>query len=168
VVVVLAVQPILQGHLDVSSQFLTFGFVDWLGHLATGVVLIAVLRPSRRTAAAILVGSVILDLDHLPHEFGTDVLTAGTPRPYSHSLLSVVVVLAVAGVARSPVLLGVAIGFAGHLLRDVGTGGGVPLLWPLSDGGAVVPFWVYVVVLALLAAGAVLRPRRRAAGAPAR
>jgi inner membrane protein len=166
VVVVLAVQPVLMGRLDVEDQFVAFGFVDWLGHLATGVVLIALLRPPRAVAAGILVGSVILDLDHLPLEFGTDLLTAGTPRPYTHSLASVVAMLLLAGVTRAPVLLGMAIGFAGHLLRDVGTGGGVPLLWPLSHDATATRFGVYVAILAALALLSVVRPRALARGGP--
>ena len=92
-VVVLAVQPVL-GRLDIDTQFALVGIVDWIGHLATGVVLIALLRPPRRMAAAILVFSVVIDVDHLPLELGSDILTAGTPRPYTHSLLTLLVVLA--------------------------------------------------------------------------
>jgi inner membrane protein len=156
VVVVLAVQPVL-GRLDIDTQFALVGVVDWTGHLATAVVLIALLAPPRRMAAAILVFSVVIDLDHLPLELGSDILTAGTPRPYTHSLLTLLVVLAAAGVLRSQVLLGAAIGLAGHFLRDLGTGDGIPLLWPLSDAGASVPFALYVGVLTGLAAVAALR-----------
>jgi inner membrane protein len=157
VVVVLAVQPLLH-RLDPQTQFLRFGLVDWIGHLATGVVLIALLRPSGRMALGILAGSVLIDLDHLPHELGTDILTAGTPRPYTHSLLTLLVVLAVARLARSELVLGGAIGLAGHLGRDLGSGD-VVLLWPISKGTESVPFAVYVAVLAALALAAVLRPR---------
>jgi inner membrane protein len=156
VLVVLAVQPLL-GRLDVDSQFALVGVVDWLGHLATGVVLVALLRPPRRMAAAILVWSVIIDLDHLPHQLGSDFLTAGTPRPYTHSLLMVLVLLAIAGARRSPLWLGAAVGLAGHLLRDLGTGSGVALLWPLSDSGMSVPFALYLGVLVGLAAISSLR-----------
>jgi inner membrane protein len=156
VVVVLAVQPIL-GRLDIDTQFALVGVVDWIGHLATGLVLVALLTPPLRVAVAIMVCSVVIDVDHLPLELGTDVLTAGTPRPYTHSLLTLVVVLLVAGALRSPVLLGAAIGLAGHFLRDLGTGDGIPLLWPLSDAGASVPFALYVGILTGLAAVAALR-----------
>ncbi len=156
VVVVLAVQPVL-GRLDIDTQFALVGIVDWIGHLATGIVLIALLRPPRRMAVAILVCSVVIDVDHLPLELGSDILTAGTPRPYTHSLLTLLVVLAAAGVGRSQVLLGAAIGIAGHLLRDLGTGDGLALLWPLSDAGASVPFALYLGVLTGLAAVAALR-----------
>jgi membrane-bound metal-dependent hydrolase YbcI (DUF457 family) len=161
VLVVVAVQPVLDG-LDYDTQFLLTGVFDWTGHLATGIVLIAVLRPPRGVAAAILVWSVVIDVDHLPSKAGVDLLTTSTERPVTHSLLLVLVLLAAAGLARSGVLLGSAIGLAGHLFRDMGTGdAGVPLLWPLSDGAAVVPFWLYVLVLALTAATAAARPTAR-------
>lgn len=156
VVVVLAVQPVL-GRLDVDTQFALVGVFDWIGHLATGVVLVALLVPPRRMAAAILVFSVAIDLDHLPLELGSDVLTAGTPRPYTHSLLTLLVVLAAAGILRSQILLGAAIGLAGHFLRDLGTGDGIALLWPLSDAGVSIPFALYVGILTGLAAVAALR-----------
>ena len=100
VVVVLAVQPVL-GRLDIDTQFALVGIVDWIGHVATGVVIVALLCPPRRMAVAIIVFSVVLDVDHLPLELGTDVLTAGTPRPYTHSLLTILVVLVAAGLMRS-------------------------------------------------------------------
>jgi membrane-bound metal-dependent hydrolase YbcI (DUF457 family) len=159
--VVVAVQPVLDG-LDYDTQFLLTGIFDWAGHLATGVVLVAALRPPRRVAAAILVCSVVIDVDHLPAKAGIDLLTTGTERPVTHCLLLVLVLLAAAGLTRSGVLLGSAIGLAGHLLRDMGTGdAGVPLLWPLSDGAAAVPFSFYVGLLALTAATAAARPTAR-------
>jgi inner membrane protein len=153
---VLAVQPVLD-RLDVDTDFLLFGLVDWIGHLATGVVLVALLRPPRRVVAGILAGSVLIDLDHLPLELGTDILTHGTPRPYTHSLLTLVVVLAVAAAMRSQLLLGAAIGLAGHLARDLGSGD-VVLLWPLSKTSDSVPFAVYIAALAVTAGLAAARP----------
>jgi inner membrane protein len=48
-------------------------------------------------------------------------------------------------------LLGAAAGVLLHLLRDVATGPGVPLLWPLSDASARVPYWTYAVLVLALA-----------------
>jgi membrane-bound metal-dependent hydrolase YbcI (DUF457 family) len=159
--VVVTVQPVLDG-LDYETQFLLTGLFDWTGHLATGLILVAALRPPRRVAAAILAWSVVIDVDHLPAKAGIDVLTTDTQRPVTHSLLLVLVLLAAAGLTRSGVLLGSAIGLAGHLLRDMGTGdAGVPLLWPLTEGAAAIPFWLYVGLLALAAATAAARPTAR-------
>jgi inner membrane protein len=167
VLVVLAVNPPL-GHLDAEKQFALTGLVDWTGHVATGVVLVALLCPPRRIAAAIIVFSVALDVDHIPLQLGSDFLTAGTPRPYTHSLLTILIVLAVAGATRSQIALGAAIGLAGHLLRDLGTGDGIALLWPLSDAGATMPFALYVGILTGLAAVAALRSAPRGAPPAAR
>jgi membrane-bound metal-dependent hydrolase YbcI (DUF457 family) len=159
--VVVAVQPVIDG-LDYDTQFLLTGVFDWAGHLATGLILVAALRPPRGVAAAILVWSVLIDVDHLPAKAGIDVLSTSTERPVTHCLLLVLVLLAAAGLTRSGVLLGSAVGLAGHLLRDMGTGdAGVPLLWPLSDGAAVIPFWLYVGLLALTAATAAARQTAR-------
>ena len=157
--VVLAVQPVL-GRLDIDTQFALVGVVDWIGHLATGLVLVALLRPPLAAAVAIMVFSVVLDLDHLPAELGTDVLMGDAPRPYPHSLLTLLVAAAVAAATRAPVAVGALVGLSGHLFRDLGTGDGVPVLWPVSDLGASIPFAAYVAVLALAAAVA-------AAGRPA-
>jgi hypothetical protein len=156
---VLAVQPALD-RLDPEGDFFAFGLLDWIGHAATGVVLIAALRPSRRMAIGILLGSLLIDLDHLPAHFGSDILTAGTPRPYTHSLLALAVVLAAARLRRSEALLGAAIGLAGHLVRDL-AGGDVVLLWPLTDAEQSVPFAVYVAALLITAARAAARPTGR-------
>jgi inner membrane protein len=156
VLVVIAVQPILD-RLDPEDDFVLFGLVDWIGHLATGAVLVAALRPSRRVAVGILLGSVLIDLDHIPGQLGTDILTANAPRPYTHSLLTLAVVLAAARLRRSELLLGAAIGLAGHLARDLG-GGDVVLFWPLSWSDESVPFAVYVSLLAITAAQAAATP----------
>lgn len=156
---VLAVQPALD-RLDPEGDFFAFGLLDWIGHAATGVVLIAALRPSPRMAIGILLGSLLIDLDHLPAHFGSDILTAGTPRPYTHSLLALAVVLAAARLRRSEVLLGAAIGLAGHLVRDL-AGGDVVLLWPLTDAEQSVPFALYVAALAITAARAAATPTGR-------
>jgi inner membrane protein len=153
---VLAVQPVLH-RLDPERDFLAFGLFDWIGHLATGVVLIAALRPSRRMAAGILLGSLLIDLDHIPAQLGTDILTAGAPRPYTHSLLTPAVVLVAARLRRSEALLGAAIGLAGHLARDLG-GGDAVLFWPLSEAAQSVPFALYVSLLVLTAAQAAATP----------
>ena len=59
--------------------------------------------------------------DHIPGDLGTDFLTRGTSRPYTHSLLSIVIVLVAAAWWRSrrDVLLGIALGLAIHFGRDM-------------------------------------------------
>lgn len=151
---ILALHPVLQAlRLPVP----VLGPLDWTAHLATALLLIANLpRPTDRLAViAALVASMALDIDHVPQYLGFDVLTEGTPRPYLHSLATVLALAALgAALPRSgqrAFALGVAGGVLAHLLRDVATGDGVALLWPLSSTAVRVPFWSYAAVIAALA-----------------
>jgi inner membrane protein len=148
---------------------------DEPAHLATGILVVLALialAPAPRSiafVAAALVASVAIDLDHLPQYLGWSGLTEGTPRPYTHSLVTPLVLAALALAVRGrlrAVALGAAVGVLAHLLRDLSTASGVALLWPLSDAGARIPYWTYLLALALLALLVTLslaRDRRRAA-----
>jgi inner membrane protein len=176
-----AVDSVLSRNGDLP--LVPFGLLDETGHLATAVLLLAVLPTAWLTgpfAAGALAASVLIDFDHLPQELGSYAITEGTLRPYPHSLLSPLVVLAAALLARGRarvVLLGAVAGLASHLLRDAATGGGLPLLWPVSIRDATMPYAVYgaaVAGLAVLAlagrrrpvGGSGLRRRRRPDAAP--
>ena len=141
------------------------GVVDECAHLATGAVLVAALgeRVSRRAGVALIAGSVALDADHLPEVLGSRVITDGRGRPYPHSFGVLVALTAawLAGRSRSwgDVATGVLLGVAGHFGRDVATGPGVALLWPLTGERVRVPYAVYA---AALAAGVAAALRRRA------
>jgi inner membrane protein len=130
------------------------GPLDEAAHLLSALLLIwAIGRVPRATLIAALVASVLIDLDHVPGRLGADWLTAGTPRPYTHSLLTIVVVLAAAAIwrRRRGVLLGVAFGLAAHFFRDVtAESGGVPLLWPGSEHGFAAPHWTYIAVMVVV------------------
>jgi len=130
------------------------GPLDELAHLLTTVVVFWALgsRACRRFLVPAMIASVAIDLDHVPGRFGVDWLTAGTPRPYSHSVLVVAAVLGLAALwpRRRDLLLGVAIGLAIHFWRDMGEGGaGVSLLWPVSYRAYQYPHGAYVAVIAL-------------------
>jgi inner membrane protein len=89
---------------------------------------------SKRFLTGALIGSVVLDVDHLPMYAGFDILTRRTTRPYPHSLVTVAAVAgwaALGGSTKRPLALGLAVGFSSHLLRDAATGG-EPLFWPWS------------------------------------
>ncbi len=86
------------------------GVADEVAHLSTAVLLLRVAaarwplaRPLPPTLlVAALAASVLIDVDHVPADvFGSDVLTEGTKRPYTHSL-STVGVLALAAVVARP------------------------------------------------------------------
>jgi hypothetical protein len=139
-----------------STGTVGYGFVDEPAHLATCAIALLTLAtvlgrlPSARFAVAALAAGVAIDLDHLPRYLGSDWLSAGTPRPYLHCGLAVLVVLAASVIARGgwrSVLLGIAFGFAAHLLRDVATGPGVPLGLPLSTAAVRAPYSAYAACL---------------------
>ena len=143
------------------------GLVDEPAHLATFAIALfaaaAIRGPSLpvRFVIAALLASVAIDLDHIPGYLGWDGMTGTLPRPYTHGLLLVGASIAVASLSRSracrQVFLGLAFGVSAHLLRDLATGPGVPLAWPLSSGVAAVPYPLYAATLAL-ALVAVLAP----------
>jgi hypothetical protein len=137
-----------------STGTLAYALVDEPGHLATAAVVLlglAVTRLQARFLIPALVASVAIDLDHLPHLLGFQALTGTLPRPYTHSLgLVALLVLAAALWPRRGgrlVALGLAAGVSTHLLRDLSTGPGVPLLWPLSDGIARLDYGFYALTL---------------------
>ena len=141
----------------VGSAVLPQAPLDWTNHLLTTLFLVWALRSMfrERQLVAALVASVVIDVDHIPGYLGSDVLTAGTHRPYSHSLLTVAVLVALALACarwRDP-LFGAAIGVSSHLWRDLAEphGAGVALLWPLSDRTVTTPAWIYLASIAALA-----------------
>lgn len=145
---------LLGAPLDETAHVLTALLVIW----ALGGVACRFLLPA-------LVASVAIDLDHVPRDLGQTWLTDGTPRPYTHSLLTIAVVLLVAALAkrRREIAIGVALGLVIHFWRDLAEPGtGVALLWPLSSVSFSLPHASYLVVMAVtIVAGLVRAVRRR-------
>jgi inner membrane protein len=132
------------------------GLTDWAAHLGTAVLVLAVLpRVTRPFVIGALLGAVLIDLDHIPRYLGSDIITAGTPRPYTHSLLTLAL-LSLAAWRSSGIwrvrLAGAALGLVTHLVRDMAEPGasGVSLLWPLTDKPARLPYVAYAAAVALL------------------
>jgi len=149
-----------------STGSLAYGFVDEPAHLATCAIALLALaavagsRVPLPFVVAALVASVAIDLDHVPQFLGWDVLSAGAPRPYIHSACVAVALLLAAWASRGrrrSLLLGVAFGVGAHLLRDLATGPGLALAWPVSGFVVKAPYLAYVVVLGSLAGLALLR-----------
>jgi inner membrane protein len=137
-----------------GDSFFPGGPLDEIAHLLTTLLVFWALGPRacKRFLVPAMVASVAIDLDHVPGELGITWLTAGTPRPYTHSLLTIVVVLAIAWGWRRhrDLLLGVAIGLALHFSRDLAEGGsGVSLLWPCSYHSFQYPHGVYLGAMAV-------------------
>jgi inner membrane protein len=143
-----------------NPPYPALGLIDEPAHLATAALIVLVLGVRDRTlAVTALVAAVAIDLDHLPQELGVDLLTEHTTRPVTHSLAGLVVITAVAAAVsrRRAVAAGVALGIAAHLVRDLGTGGGVPLLWPMTNREIEVPYVLYAALLAALATWLAIR-----------
>ncbi len=142
---------------------------DEPAHLATGILVVLLLisfAPAPASLAfllAALVASMAIDVDHLPQYLGWSGLSGGTPRPYTHSLVTPLLLAAAALFAKGryrAVALGAAVGVCAHLLRDLGTASGVALLWPISDAAARIPYWTYLLALVLIAAAVTVRLAR--------
>jgi inner membrane protein len=133
------------------------GPLDECAHLVTMLLVLWAAGPAltRRLAVPALIASVAIDLDHVPQHLGTQLLTAGTPRPYTHSLLTaaVVAIAAAAWPRRRRACLGVLAGLLVHFWRDLSEpGAGVSLLWPFSKVALSLPHWSYVLVMLVLVA----------------
>ncbi len=120
------------------------------------------MRPPLRFVVAALIASVAIDLDHVPAYLGSHLFGGDLPRPGTHGLLLVLALLGLAGALRRgpgrQITLGAAFGVSAHLLRDLATGPGVPMFWPVSDSVVAIPYAFFVAFLAL-AVGAIALPR---------
>lgn len=109
----------------------------------------------RRFVAAGLLASVAIDVDHIPGYLGSHLLSGGLPRPYGHTALLVIAVAGFGWASRRrdvrEVSLGIAFGISTHLFRDLATGPGVPLFWPVSSDVVTFPYAVFACGLALAA-----------------
>jgi inner membrane protein len=158
--------------------FVPRALIDEPCHLATALVVLGAITRVRGSSPnpvfgwAMLVCSVLIDVDHLPLEFGSWALTQGTPRPYTHALWTVIVLLLGALAARSwsrrahtsasvttrRVLVGATWGVSAHFLRDIATAP-MAFWWPLSDVSVEVPYWWYVLAMLVIIAIPPTRPR---------
>lgn len=153
------------GSRTLGGSVVPGGPVDEAAHLLTTLLVVWTLGrwASERFAVGALLASVAIDADHVPGRLGADWLTAGTPRPYTHSLTTVAVCLVAALALRSQrsVLLGVAVGLVTHLWRDLAeSGAGVALLWPVSPRSFTVAHASYLAAMIAIAGVAAFRARR--------
>ncbi len=132
------------------------GLLDEPAHLLTTLIILGA-RPwvmLRGRWRWVLIGSVAIDIDHLPmYTFASTFAANG--RPPTHSLFTVSALLVLAALVSSQLrapLIAVSFGICSHLIRDLATGPGVPLYWPLSEASVHVPFVAYAVLLGVCAA----------------
>jgi LexA-binding, inner membrane-associated putative hydrolase len=151
-------------------SFVRRAVVDEPCHVATAMIVLGTLTrwrgrpPSGWFTGAMLSSSVLIDLDHLPREFGSDILAAGMPRPTTHALWMMGAAAAAAAAAghryrasgsggariMTGIAAGTAWGLGAHFLRDLGTGP-IALAWPLSRTKVRVPNSYYLATLPVLA-----------------
>ena len=139
------------------------GLLDEPAHLLTAWLLLSALAQTRRGAWPwALLGAVAIDLDHIPLYLWEAPLATGAGRPVTHSLATVVALLAVAVVAPRirTAMAGLAAGVLFHLVRDVATGPGITLWWPLRPDSVLLPYRMYLCALVVLSAIAVVRQVR--------
>ena len=159
---------------SVGADRVLIAALDEPTHLATAaLVLTAALDGSRslvpaRWIAVALAASVLIDLDHVPLYLGA---TGFAPegRPLTHSLATAVALMAITALLRGrarTVAAATALGVGLHLARDLATGPGVSLCWPLSTRSLVLPYpWYAAVVVALAGIGVARRTLGRASPA---
>jgi inner membrane protein len=145
-----------------GGSFFPGGPLDEVAHVLTTVLILWALgrRACQRFLVPAVIASVAIDLDHIPGRLGTNWLTNGTPRPYTHSLLTIALVLAAALLwrRRRDVFLGIAIGLASHFFRDLAEPGrDVALLWPWSYHSFSLSHALYLAVMAIIVLIDVLR-----------
>lgn len=145
-----------------GEDSLVGGVCDEIAHECTGVLVLWAFgrRASLGVFIGVVVASIAIDLDHVPALLGFDGVTAGTPRPYTHSLVTIAVLSVALLVVRHrrDLLVGAVLGIAVHLWRDLGEPGtAVSLLWPFSYR----PFSIsHAIYLATMAAVVALNSRR--------
>ena len=136
-----------------GDSFFPGGPLDEFAHLLTTVLVLWALGRSacRRFLVPAAIASVAIDLDHVPGRLGAQFLAEGTPRPYTHSLLTIAVMLVAALLLRRrrDVFLAMALGLAIHFFRDLSEPrSGVALLWPWSERSFSFPHGLYVGAMA--------------------
>jgi membrane-bound metal-dependent hydrolase YbcI (DUF457 family) len=140
------------------------GPFDEIAHLLTTLLIVWALfvpRFDRRQLLPVLIASCAIDLDHIPGQFGSTLLTLGGPRPVTHSLATVTALLLVALLWRRKrlVFLALTLGVVSHLWRDLAepAGSAVPLFWPISDEGVHLSSVFYLSSIAIFASVALGR-----------
>lgn len=147
------------------------GLLDEPAHLLTAWLALSVLPGERLRALRpwALVGSVVIDVDHVPLYLWPDLVSANGGRPVTHCLLMVLLPATIGAVlprVRTPAW-GLAIGLPLHFIRDVASAPGAPLLWPVDASGVRLPYALYAAALIVIASAAVFSSRRSGvAGAP--
>lgn len=134
------------------QQLAIHGLADEIAHALTGYLLVSlliILGVPLSLPAAVL-GSVIIDLDHIPEVLGWIPPPDETTRFITHSMATVAMVAAIGlfDRKRRSVWFSVAVGITLHLIRDMATGT-VRFWWPISPDVHHVDYSLYAFVLGI-------------------
>jgi inner membrane protein len=146
------------------------GLLDETAHVLTAWLLLAAVVPGAHAGLLLwtLVGATAVDLDHVPLLLHHPGWAVDGGRPPTHSLALVAALLLAGRLVRPGVALtGLGTGVLLHLVRDLATGPGVPLLWPV-EGTERAPYLIYGLMLALATTVALIRRRRPVVGGRSR
>jgi membrane-bound metal-dependent hydrolase YbcI (DUF457 family) len=140
------------------------GVFDETGHLLTTLLILwAILIPwlKRGQLLPLFLASCLIDLDHVPGQLGSTILTGGGPRPYTHSLATPVALLLIAllWARHRRMFLALMLGVLSHLWRDMAepVTSKVAIFWPATDQGYHLPQGYYLTSIALFAGIALVR-----------
>jgi inner membrane protein len=165
----LAAATVLALHLIAGARawpLVAEGLLDESAHLLTAWLILAALPGhllQRDLGRWALMSSVAIDVDHILLYLSDYTFSVGG-RPPTHSLALVCAVLATAAALRRRLrerALGVGLGIALHLVRDLATGPGVALLWPVYYSPVRVPQAAYLITVVSVAVVAAIRSRDR-------
>ena len=153
----------VRGHNNLAVH----GVADEVGHLITGLMFATVLMMSGVPLSLpwALIGSVAIDIDHLPWLVNWINQPDHLSRSVTHSFATVLVIagIGLADRKRWMIWYSLAVGTLVHLLRDLATGN-VRLWWPLSDDIHLISYYGYSFSLgvagAIIIAGSILYPER--------
>jgi inner membrane protein len=136
-----------------NDRLLVHAGADELGHAFTALAWIVTARSVGLNVmpTAALMGAVAIDVDHVPLLLGVFESPPGTTRPFSHSLLTVALLVGIAVLdqGRRRVWVSAAYGVGSHLFRDLARGH-LLLFWPVSARPIALAYQTYYAVTVAL------------------
>jgi inner membrane protein len=139
--------------------------LDEPAHLATAALALLAAVPWERLSRTwslhlvVLASAVLIDVDHVPLYLGLSSIAPGG-RPVTHSLATPLLLLAASTMLRrrsGPAVAAAAVGICLHLVRDLATGPGVSLFWPLTTTSVLLPYPAYAATVGVLGTAATVR-----------
>lgn len=149
-----------------TARLTIHGTADEAAHVLTALLwgALALSAGAPVLLPIVALGGMFPDLDHIPMFLVGMKSLPHTSRSVLHTLLVILIFLALAGVHRRWrwVWGSMALGVASHLARDMATGT-VILFWPLSGHPFTIPYLVYMGTLVLCVVLPAFMPRRTGA-----